>query len=517
MQDWRSWLKKPAVIGAMVAVVVVIALAVIVTVAFDRKLERSAEIEPEAVPVVSPSEELKKVSAPLQEVGSTSLRVLEPDSGAMLVSETASPGSALRLSRRSYPFPDGTCVSMLRAEGEKSPALLYQTSVPEKSGTVRTFDEASGKWSSAPLSALRCNPDLAVIEFESGKTVFVYMPKTYRVLENDVLEHIPEQDGLLRTVKTKSGWQLQVYGNVLSETVCDTLIMEADHALFDWSGSSNSATVWASHTRNGVSKWCYSGYYRTTPYNYIPTGENCYYRCAASYLPRLITEQLDLCKAAAPLAIAMLDTVALQQNQYGFWPTVPESEWLSSDYNISGSFYDTRFNTDLIEIYINCNRKLGSKLFLSTIRRYCDYYTAFAAQSHTETASGGWLVHDYWQPDAHYPTHTSLNHQLAECLTLYHLADLLKDESIRALGDRLLLAVQDTGTGWIRSDCDLHYCIFADGTYGKEDYPYLTYNDLFALQEYLVSAKGSRDETLDTLMSSKLIWMINHGITGYSR
>ena len=511
MQDWKSWLKKPAVVAVLVIVCLVILLVILGSVLFDRALERTSVPKEEPAPVFSPAPEPERM--PMQTLSKTELHLLQPDIGTVVVSET---GEA-HLSKRVYPFPDGVSVTMLRLGGKENAAPLYSCSVSEKKGTVHTFDEASGEWTAAPLSALRIRPSLAVIEFENGKTLFFDRAKTYRTLENDVLEHLPEQDGLLRLIPTKRGWQVQVYGNAAEGAVCDLLVLESDHSIFDWSGSSNSATAWASHTRNGVSKWCYSGYYRTTPANYIPTGENCYYRCTASYLPRLILEQLGVCSAAAPLTVSMLETIAAQQNQYGFWETVPESEWLSSDYRIVGSFYDTRFNTDLIEIFIGANRKLGSGLFVSTIRRYLDYYTAFAAQSHEETASGGWLVHDYWQPDAHYPTHTSLNHLLAECLTLYHLADLFEDESIRELGDRLLLAVQDTGQDWVKGDCDLHYCIFADGTYGRQDYPYLTYNDMYAMQEYLSETRGSRDETLDTLMYYKRIWMINNGITAYKR
>ena len=36
------------------------------------------------------------------------------------------------------------------------------------------------------------------------------------------------------------------------------------------------------------------GYYRFTPSNYVPTGENYYYRCVASYLIRLMASRLAL-------------------------------------------------------------------------------------------------------------------------------------------------------------------------------------------------------------------------------
>ena len=58
--------------------------------------------------------------------------------------------------------------------------------------------------------------------------------------------------------------------------------------------------------------------------------------------------------------------------------------------------------------------------------------------SAVETENGGWLVADYWHPQLHDLTHTSLNHLAAECLAAYHLADLLQDESLRETADKLL-------------------------------------------------------------------------------
>ena len=133
------------------------------------------------------------------------------------------------------------------------------------------------------------------------------------------------------------------------------------------------------------------------------------------------------------------------------------------------------------------------------------------------TENGGWLIPDYWHPDEHTTPHLSLNHQLAECLALYHAADLLNRKDLRALADRMLLAIVDTGSGWVMPNHNLYYSIKPDGTYVEGDYPYLTYNDLYDLRKYLSSSERPELETLTYLMGEKLQWMQNNGVTGYEK
>ena len=108
-----------------------------------------------------------------------------------------------------------------------------------------------------------------------------------------------------------------------------------------------------------------------------------------------------------------------------------------------------------------------------------------------------------------------MNHQLAEILLLYHLSDSLQDPQLSALADRMLLAITDTTASWIQPNSNLHYAVYPDGSYGGLDYPYLTYNDLYAVQKELEARRGSRDPELDRLMANKKLWMDANGITGY--
>ncbi|MEI3129764.1 MAG: hypothetical protein V8S89_02575 [Oscillospiraceae bacterium] len=111
--------------------------------------------------------------------------------------------------------------------------------------------------------------------------------------------------------------------------------------------------------------------------------------------------------------------------------------------------------------------------------------------------------------------HTSLNHQLAEMQVLYDYSNYLQRPDLAALADRMLLAIEDTWPQWIKPDGDLQYCYYGEGVYGRTDYPYLTYNDLFAMQKTLLARNGAENTALRALMESKLRWMTQQGITGY--
>ncbi len=85
------------------------------------------------------------------------------------------------------------------------------------------------------------------------------------------------------------------------------------------------------------------------------------------------------------------------------------------------------------------------------------------------------------------------------------------------LADRMVLAIEDTGSGWVMPDHNLYYSIKPDGTYVEGDYPYLTYNDLLYLRKYLTGFGKTENETLTYLMGEKLQWMQSHGVTGYEK
>ena len=275
---------------------------------------------------------------------------------------------------REYVVSDGVTARAFRATGVGGPSKFLDHTVQE-GGTLHYFDAASGKWVETPLAEGKYASPVVVIELASGASYFLALPRTFVLHENDTKEYLPEMDGTLYVTKTPDGFHLTVNGYGLAEgRVTDCLILSAPFRLVDWS-MQNCAMAWVTYVQNGASHWCFDGYFRKSPSNYIPAGENYYYCCAASYCIRGYLGRMSRCKEAPALIILSLDTMSQRQNQYGYVPTTPGSEWLQGDYGIGPGFYDTRFNTDLLEIYIKAARKFGKGMFDETITRYLGFFS----------------------------------------------------------------------------------------------------------------------------------------------
>ena len=245
-----------------------------------------------------------------------------------------------QIESREYAVSDGVSATGLRATGKGSNIRFFDQTVTE-AGTVWYYDKSAGDWRSQTLGdGLYASP-VVVVELASGQTYFLALPRTFALRENGSREHFPDRDGVLRTTKLRSGGvriAMDGYG-LAPDCVTDALVLTAPFGL-DWSVD-NCAKAWVTYVKNGDSHWCFDGYYRKSPANYIPSGTNYYYCCAASYCIKGFLSRMPMCKEAAALTIVMLDTMAQRQNEYGYWATEPGSEWLQGDYGIGPGFYDT--------------------------------------------------------------------------------------------------------------------------------------------------------------------------------
>ena len=84
--------------------------------------------------------------------------------------------------------------------------------------------------------------------------------------------------------------------------------------------------------------------------------------------------------------------------------------------------------------------------FRETAQIYGDFFTAYVQNHSRTTASGGLLVDDYYHPNGNLPTHTSLNHQVAQNILVYRLGAMLNRPDLTALGDRMLAGCDGYGT-----------------------------------------------------------------------
>ena len=427
--------------------------------------------------------------------------------------ESRSMTGGLTRQERQYTLDNGDRVifGRLSAGKDASYHAVRTDRLDAETGTVWYYDTDKKDWASAPLGELEMGTTCAYIDGD-GQDYFIYTPIGYELLENCSLRDNGSR-GYLRIFRSGHHWSVRMFGASLhAGEVCDYTVVTsaAEEDLIDFS-KPNYRDNWKNYCHDGDGRTCYDGYYFPAPELYIPHGRDVRYRCVDAYFASSMSWQTEIVRCAFDLSPALLDTMALQQNEAGYFPSMSESTWLRDDYGVTPGYYDTRFNSDLLLLFHAQMGKTGG--FEDVVDRYLAFYQDFAREHHYETDSGGWLVWDYNNSTS--PVHCSLNHQLTEIRVLYHFDQLLDRPELTALADRMLLGIEDTCQDWIKEDGDLHYCRRSDGSYGRPDYPYLTYDDLLTLQKELIAMGRERCEALDTLMAAKRSWMEENGVTGY--
>jgi hypothetical protein len=244
-----------------------------------------------------------------------------------------------------------------------------------------------------------------------------------------------------------------------------------------------------------------------------------FWRNPSSYLASSLTITGGS-RLANDLSYAFLDTILTFQEPEGYWLSAPKSiSFLWDNYKIDAGFYDTRFNADVTRTMFIGYEKTKDKRFLDAALRQCDFLISFA-QKHNYNVTSNWiegiLVEDYYHPSEQYlKTHSSLNHQLSEILILYYAWQYTNKIEYFDMAEKMLNGIKNTRDLWVRSDNSLEYAYMPDGTMGFSDYPYLTYNDLFIIQNMRERLGLGRDADLQFLMDTKKTHMDTNNITGY--
>lgn len=464
--------------------------------------------------IVSEAEKQEE-EAPAKEAAPHYTRLRESADWKTEVYESSLQTQRYALQSRRYVHSNGTQMKTVRLSGAAEPVPMLHLGFREKA-YISYFDETKGRWMTGDLEPGEYQALVVYLELPDGRSWLLQLPRTYRSLENGVIELQREQSGVLRVTGTDTHWELTLLSGSSDENCfCDAMLEQSPRPLITRNQSDNVLTRFASYANSIEAVWCYDGYYRFTPTTYVPSGTGCFYHCPASYLANTIRTLPNAQTQDLSILVAMMDTLCRQQNESGYWPTMPQSSWLKSDYDIPAGFYDTRFNTDAVQLLRKINLQFGGGLFDAEIERYADFYQSFAETAHQETEHGGWLVQDYWCEQIHRPTHTSLNHQAAECLLMYHLGLQFGRDDLIATAKKLITAIEETGVEWVMPDHNLYYSRNANGTYNTGDYPALTYNDLLDLQVFLQKNAGRGSEVIAVLLTEKKFWMDANNVTNY--
>jgi len=419
---------------------------------------------------------------------------------------------------RVYVLPNGDEFHQIRcsfdAAAEAGEIILDTLTFPKKTSMHR-YSAENGEWFVSELGA----GEISGGQYHSSSSAcsaLLLTPLTYLPRENHMLEYLPAQDGFFRSSRSREGWQLELCAAVTPGAQVECFYLLSGEQLVDWEDPVQQ-TLWAGYDFTAASRWCYAGYYYLAPENYIPSGENYYHRLPAAYIAAQCGEKEG--RICYDLSLPMLHVMLELQNDQGYFPTQAGSQWLLEDYEIGAGFYDTRFNSDLVEALLVMNEKHQIPEFADAAMRYGQYFQSMAEQNHyalpMENGEEAWLIWDYDYRNGCLANHCSLNHQIAEILVLYRLFDLTGYEGYETLAQRMLNGILAVGEDWILPDQDLAYAYLSDGSMGMQDYPYLTYNDLFDLRAALDARYGSYEPMLDRLMSAKMSWMEQKGVTGY--
>ncbi|MCF6092581.1 hypothetical protein L1765_01055 [Microaerobacter geothermalis] len=285
--------------------------------------------------------------------------------------------------------------------------------------------------------------------------------------------------------------------------------MFSTRQLVDWRNE-NAHKVLKIADLNRVRKWSREGMFYVTPDSYEPTDPRGFWMNPAHHVGEVFL-RTEGAIFFENFAVLSLYTAAETQNEQGFWPTTPRSNWLYNDYGINAGFYDTRFNTDAGLFLLRGYRKLGDETWLTAAVKYADFLVKFAQTHQYRTKNGGILVYDYSngnesEEEQKKPiqTHVSLNHHITEMNFLYEMYKTMKNTTYFNIAEKMKQGVKDTAKDWKKEeDGDLWYAYLPDGTYGLKDYPLLTLKDLRYSQELITELYGVPDPDFQYLIQVK--------------
>lgn len=436
--------------------------------------------------------------------------------GAAEVRELTRPEQGESLQRRIYDFADGSLFLQQRSiySGAVAADLLLELPLDAQSLRLRYYDGAA--WQN-----VNCLPEqlpLTTLFFDltlndgSRQQLIVSPVYAYETRENASLRWREDWCGTLQLLREESGYVLRIYSGTAEAHRCEFWLLRGVE-LVDWQAADAEA-LWARCALADSNRWCWDGYYYSTPSTYLPYGEDYFYSMPSPYIAAHLL-QADQPGAAELLPLVMLDVMRGRLNEQGFVPMSTVSTWLHEAYGIGKNYYDTRWNTDLAESWLLAYQRLGVTELLDAAVRYADFLTSYAEAHHFTVGERGWLVYDYWQEGADNANHCSLNHQAAEAVFLYRIYRETGAEEYATCADALLMGIGSSLELWRRADKDLNYALTPELQVVGTDYPYLTYNDLLALQAELVEVLGAESAGINTLLGDKLIWMQRNGVTGY--
>lgn len=397
-----------------------------------------------------------------------------------------------------------------------------------KRGWVTYFDPEKQEWvyNKRLRGGISFPTNMAFINIENE--TYLVLDQTYAYSDGRDGNVIARDDAMGRIFVSHRGYGFDfLIGYAMEEGVHSEMwTLESKEPLVDLENleatlatGETSREFWERCSYGQNHRFLLGGYYSRTPESYSGYEENAFWRNPGVHIPyNYILYGND--RASYDLGYVQLYLSSLNMEKDGYFKTEPESAWLREAYGMRGGYYDTRFNADMGVALVKAYAKYDEPFFLEQAKRMLAFYKKFAAENHyafyKDGNDEGWLVQDYWHPDGGYePVHSALNHQMQEMIFLYSTGEILGDEEAIALADTLLKGIEMTCDIWVKPGGDLHYGYTPEGTFDRQDYPELTYNDMIRLKEQLAAMGRGQNECLERLIRAKKQFMDAEGITNY--
>lgn len=384
--------------------------------------------------------------------------------------------------------------------------------IPGQIGTVQYYDK-NRKVQTMTLKDGKLPSD-TILNIRTNTSSFITgYPYVYKKLGSGTIESLPGTQSSITLKYESDSWIISYKFKKTKNKFGVLWGIGSANEILDLS-KSNLAYIWSGYDLSNYGRIGLDGYYFKSPSDYNPTAVRGYWRIPSMYLAN------SLIKTGGSVASDIFGNSLLiiskdNINELGFFPSLPESTWLKTDYNVIGGYFDTRFNADAGETLLKAYQKFNNPIYREQYLKISDYYIEHIEKRHYSIFSNdieGWLVDDYFSNNSK-RTHVSLNHQLQAINFFLLLYEEEKDEKYNTIAQKMLDGIKNSRNKWIMKNGNLEYAYMPNGQMGLVDYPYLTYNDLYYVQNRLLNLRGSRDSDLDYLMLTKKNWMDKNNIT----
>lgn len=294
------------------------------------------------------------------------------------------------------------------------------------------------------------------------------------------------------------------------DTLSETWGILATQRIINW--DNEKAVKLASNIEfDDKKKLAVDGAYYLTPDSYRPYRENSYYLNPAN-LDGLRSLDYVADDSHGSLFKDISTHIAYSalrnQNSDGFWPTLPLSEWLKSEYNIGYAYMDNRRNVDNATFLLRYYLLNPDPYLLKTIEAWNRYHLSYIDQHKIPIENGGIFIPDYVDGNEKSETHSSLNHLAANLNYLLESYLFTKDIEQLEYAKQLLLGIKNTKYLWVAPDHNLYYSLSQDLKPNPlDDYDTLTRDDLMETQSLLQKVLGKTDEDIQYLIDQKNMWI----------